>query len=570
MSSFLQRVFLVNGVLFLGVCGVVQAQNPLATYDGLKAGDHLGIGMSRAGDVDLDGHADYMVAGNYDASGTLHVGRVEVRSGKTGAMLFVFEGDPAAEFGGFGIAVAGGGDIDADGIPDFVVGDSRNHVSDPGFKSKVWVYSGKDGSTILELSGVANGLKPNSLAVPGDVNQDGHADIFVGASTNNEAPSVPGFVRVYSGKDGSMLFQVSSSKPKDGFGETVAGAGDVDGDGVSDLLIGVKNDDTNGFHAGKALVYSGKTGAPIHTILGELGAQLGISLDGAGDLDADGFSDFIVGAPGKNGGKAFVYSGKDASVLRELSSSPFYGYGTLFGHAVASVGDVNGDGLGDILVSSPYEGSTSSGEPGVARVFSGKDGALLFLKEAQTSLEIFGWGAAGVGDADGDGRDDFLVGSLNVLPYQEEVIQDFTGRIRVFSGSCPGSALSYGTGCVGSDGFVPSLLVSGCPSSSETIFLEMTPALDDLATGIVFVGAGSTELPLPNGCVFRVDPILVSLPSIMIGAALGAGSFSAFNLVVPPGIPSGTKFTIQTFVFDSGAPGGYFATNGVHVAIENE
>lgn len=548
------------------LCGSASGQNPLASYQGKDDGDRFGSTLSAAGDVDLDGCADYILGANYDSSGTVLSGRAEVRSGKTGALLFVLEADPALEYGGFAVAVAGGGDLDSDGVPDFVVGDNRM-TDGPGSSAKLWVYSGKDGSKIREIEGVGKTVYPTSLAILGDVDADGLADILVGAPQKSVS-AAPGHARVYSGKNGSLLYHFPAPKPNDWFGLSVAAAGDVDGDGAPDLLVGAAHDDTNGFYAGKVFVFSGKTGATIHEMLGEPGSNLGQSLDRAGDLNADGFSDILAGAPGTASvaGKVLVYSGKDASVLHEIAMQTPYNE---FGSSVAGAGDLDEDGVGDILVGDPFEVSISGAGVGTVRVFSGADASLLFLKEGTYYVELFGSGVLGPGDLNGDGHADFLVASESAQPWDFQSPKDSTGKVSLFSGHCPGTTLSYGAGCTGSGGFLPTLVATGCPSSAEVVSLKIENALGFPATGIAFVGVNTAALALPNGCIFRVDPILASFPvAISHGLGFGVGSV-VIDLVIPPSMPSGTILTLQAFVFDAGAPGGYSGTNGVQITIAN-
>jgi FG-GAP repeat len=181
----------------------------------------------------------------------------------------------------------------------------------------------------------------------GDVNADGYGDVIVGATDGNGVSSQIGIARVYSGFDGSLLHTFIAGAPGSAFGAAVAGAGDVDDDGYDDLVVGARYDSTNGTFAGAVYVYSGFDGSLIHDFYGSATAdRLGVSVDGAGDVNGDGKDDIIAGAyfAGNNGfwsGSAYVYSGHNGSILRTWHGQGEFEF---FGASVAGVGDVNGGG----------------------------------------------------------------------------------------------------------------------------------------------------------------------------------------------------------------------------------
>jgi hypothetical protein len=166
-------------------------------------------------------------------------------------------------------------------------------------------------------------------------------------------------------------FPISGDSGGDNFGASVRGVGDVNNDGFDDLIVGANRDDNNGPSSGSARVFSGADGSILYTFNGDsAGDQLGGSVSGAGDVNNDGFADFIVGAFGddNNGsasGSARVFSGVDGAILYAFNGDS---QGDQFGISVSGAGDVNNDGFDDLIVGAPGD-DNKGGESGSARVF---------------------------------------------------------------------------------------------------------------------------------------------------------------------------------------------------------
>lgn len=377
-------------------------------WDGVEASDYLGQYVSDAGDVDGDGFDDVIVAAPYSGGGLYgydSYGAAFVYSGATGAVLHRF--DAAIAGTQFAKSVAGPGDVNGDGFDDILFG-AHNH----GVGGAVFVYSGADGTLLFQLdSNVSDGRYGEVVAAVGDVNVDGFADFLV--SDPNGDPiglNRAGTVYLYSGATGALLMQFDGQVSDTHFGQSISGAGDVNADGIPDVIIGGGNLDF-------ANVYSGATGNLLYQLT-EV-SSFGRSVAGIGDIDGDGADDLLVGAPladtnyAVRAGSVFAYSGATGTVLFRLDGQSNRDE---FGYSVADAGDITGDGVSDILVGAAYATPNGLFGRGAAYIYSGATGLFQIQINGSDQNTNLGLDVSTAGDVNGDGLADIVVGEFGAAP----------------------------------------------------------------------------------------------------------------------------------------------------------
>ncbi|MFT7620511.1 MAG: hypothetical protein ACI97A_004168 [Planctomycetota bacterium] len=408
MRSIDKRVVFA-AVLCLAFSAVAKAQLiSTYSYTGTSAGALWGESVNGAGDVDGDGYDDFIVGGSEDDTSAADAGRATVYSGFDGSVIHTFHGAVAASFMGF--SVDGVGDIDGDGFDDVIVSDLPPVGTNFG-PGRALVYSGQTGILLATLVGDSNNdVFGFCVSGAGDVDADGTPDIIVGAPFDDNNGADSGNVRVISGATFLTLYSIDGNSGGANLGVTVSGAGDVNADGFDDFIAGAPRDSSTGTSLGGSVhVYSGFDGSVLYSYFGPQGhSRFGHAVSGAGDVDADGFDDFMFSRPGeRNGafiiGRVNIYSGQTGAVITMFQSAVT---GSLYGQDVGDCGDVNGDGIPDVIIAEP--GNSFGGTPHVY-VHSGLGGPPIetITLPAGSGNELR---ASGAGDLNDDGFADIVFG----------------------------------------------------------------------------------------------------------------------------------------------------------------
>lgn len=371
----------------------------------------LGESVGAIGDVTGDGVPDFAVSGSQSIFGSIRGGIVRVYSGRDGRALYTIESSFTGEGYALNRNLVGLGDLDGDGIGEIGVGSPPGTNLDPaGFFE---IFRGNDGTLLRTHSGTGNDQLGYEIAALGDSDGDGVPDY---AASSFELGNEGGRVRIYSGSGGEEIAQVTSNEMLRFY--SIAGPGDLDGDGRGELAVTLWSE-FDPWKVGEIRVFSGALfGAPddpagsldvfaepvrAETVLELKGRtdlpggfeSIGLGLNALGDINGDGVPDLGAGTGPTS--DAVIFSGADGTRLREVFSGQF----DLIWQTVVEtegIGDLDGDGVRDFVV----------GLTGVIRVISGKDGSVLAVRNGDGKL---GEEIAAIGDLDGDGISEILAGA---------------------------------------------------------------------------------------------------------------------------------------------------------------
>jgi len=371
--------------------GIALTPSRLIESPGRFGGDAFGSAVAGAGDVNGDGYGDLLVgAPGGDPNGLGQAGEVHVYlgspTGVPGTAATVLAGTARGEE--LGLAVASAGDVNGDGYADVVAGAPEASPGGRASAGEVRIYHGSATGVVSTVARVLEGAAAGdylglSVASAGDVNGDGFGDLAMGSPFADPGGRAnAGGARVYLGSMAGIPSTAAVTwegiTAEDTLGISVACAGDLNGDGFADLVLGANGADPGGrTNAGTASVYLGSAQgipmAPTRVLEGDaMHGAFGRSVACAGDVDGDGFDDLIVGASGARSARVFHggSAGVGATPTRELTGPD------QFGAAVVGAGDLNRDGYADVVVGSPFGSPGGPSFVGSASVFLGSSTGL--------------------------------------------------------------------------------------------------------------------------------------------------------------------------------------------------
>lgn len=520
--------------------------NPVAVtmMESNQAGGDFGASVASAGDVNGDGFSDVIVGANTFDNGQTNEGAV-----------FIFHGSPAGinavaairlesnqAFSLMGSAVCSAGDVNGDGYSDILVG---AYLYDSGATDDgmVFLYQGSAAGITSAPSSTfnsnqASGQMGTSVAPAGDVNGDGYSDILIGAQNYDNGQADEGTVFLYLGgalginSSQGATFEMNQAFAS--FGSSVASAGDVNGDGFSDILVGACNYDFLQNDEGLVYLYFGAPDGPSSkpqflSYVTQGGARFGSDVNAAGDLNGDGFGDVIIGASlyddnGADEGRCFLFYGSSTGIaltpnliLDEANQGSSY-----FGYSAGSAGDINGDGYGDLVI-----GAFGYNGKGRVYIYWGSATGITPLSnqvlDGIQNGEAFGISVSTAGDVNRDGYSDILIGAYS---YDDGANAD-EGRVLLFHGSAsginpvPATILSDANKAGASFGFSAATAgdVNG-DGYSDVIIGAYTYSGTNAAQGVAFVYyGGCTGIASPANLILTGSGQANAMFGISVAAA---------------------------------------------------
>ena len=436
---------------------------------GENTNDLAGAAVSGAGDVDADGFDDIIIGArradpNIQDGGVAYIVHGPVSGdldlANAGARLI---GERAYDYAGSRVSDAG--DVNGDGFDDVLVGSFGEDTGGNMASASNLVLGPMSGDIDLadaEAKFIGEAAKDHAmygLSDAGDVNDDGFDDILIGAKGNDQGGNWAGAAYIVLGPvSGDLDLAFADAKMvgennEDRAGIRVSGLEDTDGDGFADVLVGAHFNDTAAQNAGVGYIVNGpirgsfSLGAADAILIGEdLGDYVGLRSSGGGDVNGDGLSDAFIGG-----------FETDAVVIQQQASTGYLVHGYMVGDIdlatadaklmgvfatglrgldVSDAGDVNNDGFDDLLVGSKFEDTSGNNAGATYLVLGPVAGTVNLEEDADVRIlgdvfgDFLGFDVSGVGDTDGDGFDDFVLGA-----YGEDTAASSAGAGYLFLGA---------------------------------------------------------------------------------------------------------------------------------------
>lgn len=441
---------------------------PDDTLIGTQASANFGISVATAGDVNGDGFSDFLVGAHQHDNGQTNEGAAFLyygaASGYGTPTPVMLEANKVNAMMGYAVAPAG--DIDGDGYSDVLCG-ARLYSNGQGYEGAVYIFKGSAAGIVTANpqhieSNQADARMGHSIATAGDVNGDGYSDVIIGAYLYDNGQKNEGAAMIYHGSSAGLnptpALTLEGNQTEAWFGWAVAAAGDVNGDGYADVIVGGRYFENGQANEGSAFVYHGSASGlkptPASTIESNQGnAWLGSAVASAGDVNGDGYSDIIIGAYTYDSGQtdeglAMVYHGSASAIEPTPGTTT---NGTTYSELSTSMsyaGDLNGDGIDDVIAGAPTHDPTMN--LGLVFVYygtlDGLDTPSATILYTEDEYYAYGESVSGAGDVNGDGYDDIIVGAYSYFA---------TGKAFVYYGSATGisqsskTELSYTSGSFG-------------------------------------------------------------------------------------------------------------------------